>query len=339
MHLPQVASAVIACGVVAAATQSPSGPDVLDSLPPLHGEAAAYDQARGRLVVFGGRTPSDWLQGTWEWDGHRWRRTVAADAGPSARGGHVMAYDAVRQRIVLFGGAQGPRLLCDTWILERGTWTQTTEASCITDRVRNAGLAADARGGRLLLVDGPAIGDDEGRPARVWQRSGDTWSLVTQDGPRRIGFSAVAYDAARGVLVAPVLFGGPDTGTWEWDGKTWRRADGSLPSPRQTYGLTYDTARRRVVLAGGQGSRQGPYFDDLWSWDGTRWLAVEQPGERPAPRGGGSLLTDARRARLLYFGGYNSGVLGDLWSFERGVWRRLSTPKVTQATGGRVSQR
>lgn len=326
MHLPQIAGVVFACGVLTAATQPPAAPDVLDSLPPLHGEALAHDEARDRLVVFGGRTPNDWLQGTWEWDGHRWRRTLPAGAGPSARGGHVMAYDAARQRIVLFGGAQGPQLHCDTWILERGSWTRTTEASCITDRVRNAGLAADPREGRMFLVEGPSIGDDAVRPARVWKRSGDTWTLVAQDGPRRVGFSAVAYDAARGVLVVPVLFGGPDAGTWEWDGASWHRSADSPPSPRQTYGLTYDATRRQVILAGGQGGRQGPYFDDLWSWDGVRWLPVAQPPERPAPRGGGALLADARHARLLYFGGYNTRLLGDLWSFEQGAWRRLSAP-------------
>ena len=323
MHLLQVAVAVVVCGVLTVA-QAPA-PDVLDVLPPLHGEALAYDEVRGRLVVFGGRTPNDWLQGTWEWDGRSWQRTVPADAGPGARSGHVMAYDAARRRVVLFGGAQGTQLFCDTWILEGGSWTQTKEASCITDRVRNAGLAADARNRRMLLVEGPAIGNDEGRPARVWQRTGDTWTPVAEEGPRRLGFSAVAYDAAREVLVVPVLFGGPDAGTWEWDGKSWRRSEATPPPPRQTYGLTYDAARRQVVLAGGQATRQGPYLDDLWSWDGARWSPVDQPAERPAPRGGGSLFSGGA-GRLLYFGGYNERLLGDLWSFERGVWRRLAAP-------------
>ena len=179
----------------------------------------------------------------------------------------------------------------------------------------------------MLLVDGPSIGEDESRAARVWERTGDTWTLVAQGGPRRYGFSAVAYDVARGVLVVPSLFGGPDAGTWEWDGKSWRRSDATPLLPRQMYGLTYDTARRQVILAGGQGSRQGPYFDDLWSWDGVRWSPVEQSGRRPAARGGGSLMNDPRNARLLYFGGYNTGLLGDLWSLERGVWRRLGVPE------------
>ena len=135
-----------------------------------------------------------------------------------------------------------------------------------------------------------------------------------------------AYDAARGVLVVPMLFGGPDAGTWEWDGKSWHRSDATPPSRRQTYGLTYDNARRQVVLVGGQGGNKGPYFGELSAWDGVRWLPVEQPAERPEARGGGTLLTDARNAGLFYFGGYNTRLLGDLWSFEQGLWRRLSAP-------------
>jgi hypothetical protein len=174
-----------------------------------------------------------------------------------------MAYDAARQRTVLFGGAQGTQLHCETWILERGSWTRTKDAGCITDRVRNAGLVSDTRESRMLLVEGPSIADEETRPARVWQWTGEAWALAAQGGPRRTGFSAVAYDAARGVLIVPVLFGGPDAGTWEWDGKSWHRSDAMPPSPRQTYGLTWDARRRQVILAGGQGGRQGPYFDDL----------------------------------------------------------------------------
>ena len=326
MHLPQVA-VVGLIGTVLAALQQPAAlPDVLDILPPLHGEAVAYDEARGRLIVFGGRTPNDWLQGTWEWNGRRWQRTLPAEGGPSPRGGHAMAYDAARQRAVLFEGAQGTELHCDTWILERRSWTRMKEAGCITDRVRNAGLVFDSREGRMLLVEGPSIGDEETGAARVWQWSGETWALAAQGGPQRTGFSAVAYDAARGVLIVPVLFGGPDAGTWEWDGKSWHRSDAMPPSPRQTYGLTYDTARQQVILAGGQGGRQGPYFDDVWAWDRAGWSPVEQSSQRPAARGGGTLLTDARNARLLYFGGYNTGLLGDLWSFERGMWRRVSGP-------------
>ena len=66
MHLPQVTIAGLMCAVLTAALQPAALPAALDVLPPLHGEAVTYDEARDRLVVFGGRTPDDWLQGTWE---------------------------------------------------------------------------------------------------------------------------------------------------------------------------------------------------------------------------------------------------------------------------------
>jgi hypothetical protein len=66
MHLPQVAVVGLIGAVLTALQQPAALPDVLDILPALHGEAVAYDEARGRLIVFGGRTLSDWLQGTWE---------------------------------------------------------------------------------------------------------------------------------------------------------------------------------------------------------------------------------------------------------------------------------
>lgn len=60
----------------------------------------AYDEARDRVVLFGGRAigvtpgtevrPSD----TWEWDGESW--TQVEDVGPSGRSEFAMAYASGR---------------------------------------------------------------------------------------------------------------------------------------------------------------------------------------------------------------------------------------------------
>ena len=84
--------------------------------PSARGEhAIAYDEARERVVLFGGREGGATLQGdTWEWDGTDW--TQVADTGPDARSGHALAFDAARERVVLFGGeAAGSALRGDTW--------------------------------------------------------------------------------------------------------------------------------------------------------------------------------------------------------------------------------
>lgn len=76
--------------------------------------AIAYDQGRGRIVLFGGyrrtRGVTERLGDTWEWDGSHWSRT-AVD-GPTPRNGAAMIYDDHRRRIVLFGGP-GPSN--ETW--------------------------------------------------------------------------------------------------------------------------------------------------------------------------------------------------------------------------------
>jgi hypothetical protein len=62
------------------------------------GHAMAYDAARQRIVIFGGRGPAD----TWEWDGSTWSQRMPVTSPPP--GGGAMAYDEARQRLTLFNG-------------------------------------------------------------------------------------------------------------------------------------------------------------------------------------------------------------------------------------------
>src|ERR1700688_906989 len=58
------------------------------------GAGAAYDVARGCVVLFGGSALTGGSFGdTWEWDGSDW--TQVEDTGPDARSGHHLAYDAI----------------------------------------------------------------------------------------------------------------------------------------------------------------------------------------------------------------------------------------------------
>ena len=313
----------LACVAASWAAQTPP------ALPPLHGEALTVDAVRGRVVLVGGRSADDWFRGTWEWDGTRWAETVPADRGPGPRGGHALGFDPATRLVVLFGGTTSPppgTRLCDTWTYDGAAWTKHEQASCPTDRARNASIVHDSRRGQLLLLDGPAIEDEELRRLRLWRWSGERWTLVDESGPRRAGFSQAAFDPKRGVLVVPVLYGGPDAGVWEWDGRTWRQHRTAIgPPSRQTYALVWDSRRERLVLKGGQGGSRGPFMSDAWIWDGQRWLEdVDASAPGPPGRGGGTLLDDARGRRLLYFGGYADGVLADFWAFDGGGWRALA---------------
>src|SRR5262249_49971951 len=67
------------------------------------GRSMAYDEARRRLVVFGGSAfgATAPLQDTWEWDGNAW--SMASSSGPGRRWDAAMSYDPLRRRTWLHG--------------------------------------------------------------------------------------------------------------------------------------------------------------------------------------------------------------------------------------------
>jgi hypothetical protein len=79
-------------------TPRPAGRDV---------PVLAYDAARDRVVMFGGRgdgtgQPANWLTDVWEWDGARWYRIT--NTGMPQILHPVAGYDPARRRVVVYGG-------------------------------------------------------------------------------------------------------------------------------------------------------------------------------------------------------------------------------------------
>jgi hypothetical protein len=74
------------------------------------GASAAYDEARSRLMLFGGQSGNALIDNdTWEWDGNSWQPISVL--GPSRRLLAGMAYDSQQRRVFLFGGSNNS----DTW--------------------------------------------------------------------------------------------------------------------------------------------------------------------------------------------------------------------------------
>ena len=93
-----------------------------NSISPRGEFSMVHDVARDELVLFGGATSSDLLDGTWIYDG-AWRRHETANA-PSARADYALAYDSARERVVLFGGVGANGQLGDTWEWDGLDWTE-----------------------------------------------------------------------------------------------------------------------------------------------------------------------------------------------------------------------
>jgi hypothetical protein len=247
----------------------------------------------------------------------------------------AIGYDARGRRVILYAIDRMENRVavhCSTWAYAARRWTRLTEGACLTTRSRSLGMTQSPDGATIVLAEGPSLpGDTALRPMRLWSLDGREWTLRDASGPRRTGFSRVERDRTRNRIVVPVLFGGPDAGVWEYDGRAWLKvAPSTAPTTRQTYGLAYDAAVGRLVLAGGQGAGQGPYFDDFWSWDGREWAKLPEGDGVPPGRGGGQFFVDSARARWVYFGGYGEGLHHDLWVRADGGWRRQPSPRSTR---------
>jgi hypothetical protein len=196
----------------------------------------AYDEARGRTVMYGGvsstvdqpakrTSPTD----TWEWDGRSWTRIVTR--GPGARSGAGMVYDRARRCIVLFGGVGGGSGTAvrfgDTWTWDGTRWTKVTEEGPVG---RNGhAMVFDPRSNAVLMWGGTVGGahlDD------LWRWNGRRWTEILVGGPKpgKGTGAQMAYDAARSLVV---LYGGrirehgvvrPSGEMWEWHGNRWKQA-------------------------------------------------------------------------------------------------------------------
>jgi hypothetical protein len=142
---------------------------------PRNGAVMAYHQQRGRVLLFGGRGPSN---ETWEWDGHRWTLVPAGDV--PGRFNAAMAYDARRHALVRFGGWTGSTRTADTWLFTVGRWQQADVAG--PDPRNHAAMAYDHNRGVTVIVGGH---DGERVYGDTWEWDGWRWALRAGVPPRR----------------------------------------------------------------------------------------------------------------------------------------------------------
>ncbi|HYQ14780.1 MAG TPA: MYXO-CTERM sorting domain-containing protein [Polyangiaceae bacterium] len=93
-----------------------------------YGMASAFDDKRGRIVLFGGFASGDFSDETWEYTGGSFERRTLLRS-PSARYGARLAYDKTRDRMVLFGGANNSDG-DDTWTYAHFGSTCQSESDC-----------------------------------------------------------------------------------------------------------------------------------------------------------------------------------------------------------------
>jgi cysteine-rich repeat protein len=130
----------------------------------------------------------------------------------------------------------------------------------------------------------------------------------------------VNHDAIR---ERTMLFGGASAGitndTWEWFAQTWSSLTTlSGPSRRLAMSVTFDAARREIVLFGGlvNGTMVA---NDTWVYDGVRWQQ-RVTTVAPSTRNRAALTYDSKRKRVVLFGGFNGDSLDDTWEWDGVTW-------------------
>jgi hypothetical protein len=264
----------------------------------------AYDSARRRIVMFGGRdalgaNPTDT---TWDFDGTSWL-DVTPSVGPTPREHAGLAYDAARERCVIFGGSTfggGGNYHDDTWTWDGSQWQQQVPAHSPLARFGHT-MQSDAVH-QVVLMHGGAI--SWALATDLWQWDGVDWSEMSIPGslPMERHYHTSAFDPTHDKLV---VFGGDPGGYQAPIGDTWELTSGSWaqnlsvpsPSPRRYAAMAFDAVRREFVLFGGQDLGSGPNGNTADTWvlhTGEGWFATfgsgcGGPGGTPAlgaPLGG-----------------------------------------------------
>lgn len=136
------------------------------------------------------------------------------------------------------------------------------------------------------------------------------------------------------VLRVTLLFGGADAAAvrddlWAWNGREWQPDPRRGPSPRTFPAFVWDEACGHGLLFGGRRVLFGTEADrdtflgDTWRLDARGWTRLGVAG--PPARSEAGIAYDARRERVVLFGGYTEGDgrrhrFGDTWEWDGESW-------------------
>lgn len=223
--------------------------DLRSSDPAADKAAIAFDENRGVIVRFGGYIGSQAVDGTWEWNGARWRQCLLDGPAPSPRWDATMFYDPIAKRIVLFGGfvdLAKQRLVNDTWTWDGRNWKKLRLTTAPPPRYA-AMASTDPKTGQTWLFGGWTLGrvlND------IWWWDGKLWRQASPAiRPPGRSNGAFCWDTRTS---SHVLCGGIDPfplqDTWSWDGAQWKNLNLRAPSPGFLFGVTSPATKTPVVF-------------------------------------------------------------------------------------------
>src|SRR5262245_1996962 len=284
------------------------------------GHGIAFDVARARVVLFGGRPAGTLLNDRGEWDGRNWQQGLTVVA-PEPRADMATTADPFRGGVLVHGGGDNVRVvLGDLWRWSGTQWLLQDSAGPL--RAMHA-MAIDPHDGTLVLFGGSAL--DIAVPGDTWLWNG-SWRQLSRVGPPPRWGHRMASDFLRSrvVMSGGVVDTGPTAETWIFDGQQWiRLGDGPAQSDHV---FDYDFLRGRCVAAGGY-----PVTLDVWSF-GAAAAGTIQPfgvgcGSSVSSRPALTAATAPRLGTSLQLNTSSTpGTAVYLVGFSATRWNTLSLP-------------
>lgn len=291
-------------------------------------QAAAYDEARGRVVFLLSSIPLS----SAEWDPvtNTWSAPLFISPAPS--GSMVMTY--LRSRGVIAAIDQTSASTTHEYNGATGTWTARTTAlrpGPMTSRAFFPGAS-----GKAVLVGMANNGPNPGLSIWEWDSTAGTW-LERSASPRPVPWPdpqgnlvRAGFDAASGRLLVSFALQ-----AWEWTSATgtWvARSNATLPEPRYGHSAVFDTTRGTMWTFGGV-TDAGATLDELWEFapgPGT-WVnrTASVASWPPARQAAAMVFDEARNRSVLTLGtGVDGGLLSDVWEWDGVAWtERFPAPR------------
>ncbi len=161
------------------------------------------------------------------------------------------------------------------------------------------------------------------------------WTAIPNpgDAPSFVGPAAVVTGADN-MLALGLGSASGQSEFWRFLGVEWLQLQPMAGPPRAGMAMAFDAARGHLVAFGGVANpTTGPVlFQDTWIFAGSAWRQA-LPANSPPPRSGAAMAYDARRQRIVLFGGESAnGPTGDTFEWDGTDWQQRSPQASPPAT-------
>ena len=260
---------------------TPSG-----SAPPARiGHTAVYDSAQQRMIIFGGKSGSEFLNDTsalWLNGTPTWTELTPSGSTPAARIGHTAIYDSANHRMIISGGTDSTDFLSrfgDVWALSligAPTWTRLTPSGSAPAARSSHTAIYDTANQRMIVFGGSGYAGS----------FNDAWTLSLSATP-----------------------------AW-----TQLTPSGSTPAARIGHTAIYDSAQQRMIVFAGYRGPGNDFLNDVWALSLTgapAWTELTPTGAAPANRASHTAIYDSARQRMIVYGGtFGYDSFGDVWALS-----------------------